>query len=137
MNGNRVYVYEFITTPTITTYLNKLQMLENIEEVVEIVEYDFWFLFIFLLSENPLIIYMINLQCQKGGRVFGRPNMYYVVCFCAVLCFQTFTLYRYKTDIKGRLAFPVRFASKIRSKCIFRGRPFFKDFRKIRKYKLF
>jgi len=41
MNGGRVYVYEFITTSTITTYLNKLQMLENIEEEVEIVEYDF------------------------------------------------------------------------------------------------
>ena len=42
INGIRVYVYEFITTPTITTYLNKLQMLENIEEeALEIVEYDF------------------------------------------------------------------------------------------------
>lgn len=41
INGNRVYVYEFITTPTITSYLNKLQMLGNIEEEVEIVEYDF------------------------------------------------------------------------------------------------
>lgn len=42
INGIRMYVYEFITTPTITTYLNKLQMLENIEEEeVEIVDYDF------------------------------------------------------------------------------------------------
>ena len=72
------------------------------------------------MSENPPVIYMIKLQCQKGGRAFERATMYYVVCFCAVLCFQTFARYRYKTDIKGRFVFCVRFAIKLHSKCTFR-----------------